>query len=256
MNDVSKPPFHSNRSSDAKLARAGARLERLNAAAPMLLAETPYPPSPLRTAALRLIADQGAHEWSAEDALQELSPASAQAARCCLVRVLPHQPVERGAPGNELTYGQQSEGYVIVKPRRCSAEWPTLSTGEPRPIKLHRWLVGAQEGEIVMHSCDEPTCVRRAHLSRGSASANLADAHRRGRRRQARSRLSPSSASAARAASKQQLAVIASNHLSAAQARREGEFITGFASPTKRARAAARAAQEAAAQTPIAIGLQ
>ena len=75
-----------------------------------------YPPSPVCAAAVAQIAALPSHEWTAEEALMPLSPASALAARCCVVTELPHQPRGR-AEGNKLTFGQEVDGYVLVKPR-------------------------------------------------------------------------------------------------------------------------------------------
>jgi hypothetical protein len=37
------------------------------------------------------------------------------------------------------------------------------------------------EGKIILHSCDNPRCIRPAHLSIGTYSDNINDAYRRGR---------------------------------------------------------------------------
>ena len=188
-----------------------------------------------------------------------LSPASALAARCCVVTELPHQPRGR-AEGNKLTFGQEVDGYVLVKPRAELDGWPLLQTGEPRPMRLTRWLVRAGAGESALHACDKPACIRRAHLSRGSDSTNLTDAHARERRtHQPRMSKEAAAATAAGLATARAARLAAPPFSaageSAAAAARERVFVTGFASPSKRARLLARAAVAEAAASPLRLEL-
>jgi len=53
-------------------------------------------------------------------------------------------------------------------------------------IRAHRWIYslihGAiEEGLVVRHKCDNPTCVNPMHLEVGSHAENCADMHQRGR---------------------------------------------------------------------------
>jgi hypothetical protein len=50
-------------------------------------------------------------------------------------------------------------------------------------ISIHRWMhesfVGPVAGKVVMHSCDNPSCVKPTHLSTGTQSENLQDMARK-----------------------------------------------------------------------------
>lgn len=176
-----------------------------------------------------------------------LSPTSARASRCCPVRALPHQPGPP-APPNEITFGQDGDGYIILKARCASSAWPLLATGDARPLRLHRWLVKACEGEVVPRACDDAACIRVAHLTRGTACENLQDAHARKRRQRSNPAPQPQASPADQLAPQPEC-----SFESAAAAARERTFVTGFASPSKRARALARATARAAASTPVSM---
>ena len=67
--------------------------------------------------------------------------------------------------------------------------YPTMQLGTGsrlRTIKVHRYVCALQWGtlnaeEKALHTCDETSCVRPAHLYPGSQAANLAQMARRGR---------------------------------------------------------------------------
>ena len=55
-------------------------------------------------------------------------------------------------------------------------------------VRLHREVWERDNGTIptgmvVMHSCDQPSCIEPTHLSLGTQAANIADMDRKGRRR-------------------------------------------------------------------------
>lgn len=65
-----------------------------------------------------------------------------------------------------------------------------------RYVQAHRWIYeqtyGAlREGELVLHHCDVPDCVRLEHLYCGSAADNTRDMMERGRHRPARGERQP-----------------------------------------------------------------
>jgi hypothetical protein len=50
------------------------------------------------------------------------------------------------------------------------------------PVRLHRWLARVRPGGNTLHSCDNPCCIKRAHVTAGGRSQNVADSWRRLRR--------------------------------------------------------------------------
>src|SRR2546422_8342600 len=51
-----------------------------------------------------------------------------------------------------------------------------------KPVKAHRAAFGPiPDGLVVMHTCDQPSCVRESHLLLGTVADNNADAKSKGR---------------------------------------------------------------------------
>lgn len=48
----------------------------------------------------------------------------------------------------------------------------------------HRWSANARPGEVVLHTCDNPSCVNPDHLRVGTQQDNIRDALHKGRGRQ------------------------------------------------------------------------
>lgn len=90
--------------------------------------------------------------------------------------------VEIGGPGEcwLWTAAKNRDGYG------------SFGTGEGTKTTLaHRWSWQESVGEIpdgmyVLHTCDEPSCVRPDHLFLGTQADNVADCARKGRRNQSR----------------------------------------------------------------------
>lgn len=99
---------------------------------------------------------------------------------CCTVST-----TESPGAFGPLYLGQDKEGYVIVSPHRdqgSALQWPRLQR-RLKPVRLSRWLLNAAEGAVVRHMCDNPRCIKIAHLRVGSQADNLKDCLRRKRRR-------------------------------------------------------------------------
>ena len=67
-------------------------------------------------------------------------------------------------------------GYVIVSPKRARIHHSS-GKSEPvdqstLPIRLTRWIMLAEYGQVVEHTCDTPACIAKAHLTIGSHSTN------------------------------------------------------------------------------------
>lgn len=50
-----------------------------------------------------------------------------------------------------------------------------------RTMPVARWLLQCKGGEVVIHSCDNPACIRPEHIRVGTQSENIKDAVRKGR---------------------------------------------------------------------------
>lgn len=79
-----------------------------------------------------------------------------------------------------------------VKIRSNADCWPWLASKNSqgygtyrlngRMCRASRLVAGANDGQVVLHSCDNPTCVNPSHLRVGSAAENVADCRAKGRR--------------------------------------------------------------------------
>lgn len=85
--------------------------------------------------------------------------------------------------GGVLYFGVDSNGYVIVSASEAVSAWPLLSTGQPAPVRLHRWQIKARNNEMALHVCDQPGCINPHHIYSGNAAANLLDSYAHGRRK-------------------------------------------------------------------------
>ena len=85
--------------------------------------------------------------------------------------------VARGAPNDcwEWVKGKDRDGYGLTR----------INGKQFRAHRLAMTLSGVlvRRGDVVMHSCDNPSCCNPAHLSVGSQAENLADMNRKGRAR-------------------------------------------------------------------------
>jgi DNA-binding Xre family transcriptional regulator len=71
------------------------------------------------------------------------------------------------------SHRQDEQGYIIVT--RNNKKW-----------RLHRWVYTQKHGEIpegklILHSCDEPSCININHLSVGTHQDNMNDMMNKGR---------------------------------------------------------------------------
>ena len=199
-----------------------------------------YPPDALADLAVSIL---GALEGNNFDVATTLSaaPSSTRAVRatrgCSVVCQLPEAPLAVDTP---FYFGKDAHGYILVSPRGENTTWPSTRCGRLRPIRLTRWLVRAPPGAVVRHTCDSPSCIRVSHLVPSSQAANMADSVRRGRRR-ARLRGRSAPAQALRSSGPAPTTPMAAEGENLAQRAREARFcLTGFASPSKLARRAAR----------------
>jgi hypothetical protein len=159
---------------------------------------------------------------------QELGP-------CWKVSQLPTGDDESG----EFYFGRDCKGYVNLMPRSPLTEWPRVKGNRPRPLRLTRWIMRAPPGVNVLHACDQPACVRAAHLRFGSQAENLRDAIERGRRRLGGS--PTSSVQASRRPTRRHDELTPATAFPCVDDARERAFcVAGFASPTKVARKLAR----------------
>ena len=206
-----------------------------------------YPPDALADLAVSILGALEGNHFDVPTALSSApsSTCAVRAARgCCIARQLPEAPL---SDENPFYFGKDAYGYILVCPRRQGLAWPRGRGGRCQPVRLTRWLVRAPPGEVVRHNCDNPACIRVSHLVSSTQAANLADAVRRGRRRgRLGGRSVPSPSPALRSVGPVPPTPAAAED-NAAQRAREARFSqTGFASPSKKARKAARARLQAA----------
>ena len=147
---------------------------------PLIPARVRYPSTGLQQLVVKELA--ALNNFNAEDVYKKLAvgtdPGSVQ---CCLVHQRPHRRMHK--PRSPLYYGHEGPGYTLVSPRDAElcTPWPTLpTTCRPAPVRLHRWLLQASEHCEVLHACDDPRCIRVAHLATGTHAQNLRAAHDRG----------------------------------------------------------------------------
>lgn len=198
-----------------------------------------YPPGHLADLAVCLLAGLAGNHFTPQTALST-APSSTRAVRaqrgCCIVGQLPAAPLPLDIP---FYFGKDKAGYVIVSPRTTLPDWPTTRGGVGKPVRLTRWLTLAPPGSVVRHTCDHPACIRASHLTVSSQAENLADAVRRGRRKGVNRYASSTLREALRSNPLSPAAPVTIG--SSAQRAREARFgLTGFVSPSKIARRAAR----------------
>jgi hypothetical protein len=217
---------------------------RMSSAAP---AAALYPPAHVALRAVQILARLPGNDFTLPTPTptsDSCAPARSQElGSCWKVSQLP--TCDDGS--NEFYFGQNSDGYIIVTPRNPVSEWPKVKGGRPMPMRLTRWLMRAPPGMKVLHACDEPACVRAAHLRVGSQAENLRDALERGRRRSG----SPASSSQGEKRAARLLGEPPpSPAFPSLEDPREQVFcVAGFASPAKAARKQSRGrAQRAAAR--------
>ena len=214
-----------------------------------------YPPDYLADLAVHLLAAREGNHFSAQQALdgaQRGTRGMVGATGCCIVEDTSAAPAGNGAREEPFYFSTDAQGYVMVNAREFIPGWP-LGKGRAVPIRLGRWLLHAEEGQQVRHCCDDPRCVRISHLKLGSASENVGDALRRGRRASSRGERasSPGLCSPRLQQPKRssppspQTAAPAAPRLESARAAAPE---TGWASPSKQARKRRRMAAAAAAR--------
>lgn len=87
----------------------------------------------------------------------------------------------------ENTVEDGSTGCLLWTRCLTSDGYPRANIGGNENIRLHRYLYelvsgdSIPEGQVVRHSCDNPTCLNPEHLSLGSPSDNMKDRQTRGR---------------------------------------------------------------------------
>ena len=143
-----------------------------------------YPPSAQRRLALRMIAALSPNKFSVAEAEEDLSPRRAAEAQCCTVMALPHQPAAEADQKHELTFGQREAGYVLIKPREGGPGWRRGAppSNDILPVDLHRWQQRTPAHLWACHSCDNPRCIRRAHIRNDEPRTNVEDSHKSGKR--------------------------------------------------------------------------
>ena len=102
---------------------------------------------------------------------------------CCVVEELPAQPRHRDAPRNPFTFGQEADGYVLVRAERPRTGWPLSKRGQPLPIRLHRWVSKTRPDLFATHACDDPRCIAASHICPATVAENNKDTAKRKRRR-------------------------------------------------------------------------
>lgn len=158
---------------------------------------------------------------------------------CCLVAQLPGDiPGSKPRYSDQFYFGRDSEGYILVNDRANIDDWPRTCDGGERtlPIRLTRWITQASPHAVVRHACDEPACIRKAHLHAGTHRENLSDAYARGRRHR--------TSTVARPARAQRAAPSPSASTCFELNDRDREFpLAQFYSPSKKARKIAKSAR-------------
>ena len=202
-----------------------------------------YPPPYMADLAVYLLAGRGGNDFSPEVALRDAVRGTrgvVPSTGCCMVSSTDTEG-ER-AENDPYYFGIDKDGYVVVNARTVIPGWP-LHKGRFMPIRLTRWLLEAQPGAVVRHTCDTPSCVRVSHLRVGSTQENVGDALRRVRRPQnmRTESMSSPSPSGTRRRPTGLAAEAPSSRPAAASATPEGTY----ASPSKLARKRARAAASA-----------
>ena len=195
-----------------------------------------YPPVGERTRAIAAIT--ALNTYSAAQIEGSSGAAPLRRKDCCSIAHLPRRPSKGGVNQARHYFGMDADGYVYVKARSRAAlrSWPVDKYGDPLPVRLVRWMLDAGQGQVVRHHCDNPSCIRRAHLILGTASENVADSWRRTRRTSASPAPPPASHATPRAAPPPSLPAAPESCQRADQL----FCITGYHSPGKLARKRAR----------------
>ena len=193
-----------------------------------------YPPRIWLELAIQLLAEQPGNDFSPLDVLDLNTGVCTRRAPCCHVR-----ETSTGSPS--LYFGREEKGYVVVSPAMAIEGWPTSDGGRLLPIRLARWILGAGDWQVARHTCDNPSCIARAHLVSGAQSENLADAIARGRRQstvattRTRTRTRDASADPPRMAAA--VPSSSSGEERSVDASKDARFpMAGFLSPSKKAR--------------------
>jgi hypothetical protein len=140
----------------------------------------------------------------------------------------------------DFYFGREDDGYIIVSPRKPCSEWPLCGDGRPMPLRLSRWVASAPPGNLVLHRCDDTSCVRRSHLRIGTWAQNLEEAFMRDRRRVGSS--PAASGGGVRRATRRHHDLTPASRFPDFQDPRERVFpVAGFCSPSKAARKRSRA---------------
>ena len=143
-----------------------------------------YPPDYLADLAVHMLAAEAGNNFIARDVLdgaQRGTRGNSPSDGCCTVFEL---PIAAGR-AEPFYFGCDKDGYTVLTARAHIEGWPLSRSGCLLPMRLTRWLVRAPEGTVTRHTCDNPRCIRIAHLKVGQSADNVGDAIRRGRRRQA-----------------------------------------------------------------------
>lgn len=150
---------------------------------PPMCISSRYPPQSELKAVLRALCSLNSFSLQEVLAPSPAPPLPDQRAECCRVTQLPGRP-QRGTNRARWYFGFDSDGYILVVARTAASKrlWPQTAAGDALPVRLHRWLAMVEPGADTLHSCDDPCCIRRAHVTGGSRSSNTSDSWRRLRR--------------------------------------------------------------------------
>jgi len=100
--------------------------------------------------------------------------------------------VKKGYASKPLEWVTNEKGCHLVTSHRKDKQGYIKITRSVHNVRqhwqLHRYVYTQKHGEIpkglvIMHSCDEPSCINLDHLSMGTVAENVADRDRKGRRR-------------------------------------------------------------------------